>query len=113
MHRFFSQLPALYLNLLKSRTFSPLFRCLRSARCPSLALRALSRSFLAMPTIASTEGDSHQRNIFHRQNPLSARRIILTSGQRSLSAPTNLAKIAHACLAGSMVLGLRELTHNW
>src|ERR1700682_6725350 len=31
--------------------FLAAFRCLRSARCPSLALRALSRSFLAMPTM--------------------------------------------------------------
>jgi hypothetical protein len=51
---------------------------------------------------------SHQRNIFQRQKPLSARKIIFfTSGQRLRSALTNNARIAQACLAESILLWRR------
>ena len=51
--------------------------------------------------------ESHHRISRQRQNPLSARIVIFTSGQAARSRRTSSLRTARACLAASMLLGRR------
>jgi len=63
---------------------------------------ALSRLFCQSDDVP-TPCESHQRSIFQRQKPLSPRKIIFTSGHSARSRFPSSARMAHACLAPSIL----------